>query len=200
MTSHIPIQAEDTFGAEDYVRMENLLLDRETPKAQLEEICMTLAHTPTAEAQELLGRFRNSARATEVTWLEPAIEEGQMHYLEPRNEQEEREFLALKVIEDIEDRILDLDMDLSRHRLRRDKAEIELEAIRSLIADGEFEEGADLPLVDAMRTHQARFDELDEEIETNEKIINRIRAAIQTEKYQQVSPLTMRHWHLDGEG
>lgn len=200
MTAHIPIQDPDAFGPEDYQRMNNLLLHRNTPREQLEEICMTLAHTPTAEAQSLLARFQKSARASEVGWLEVAIEEGQMNYLNPEDDTEERDFLALKVIQDIEDRILDLELERDRHQLRRDKAEIELEAVRSLVADGELEANAAQVLVDAIQTHQTQLDDRRRSIDSDEKTIDRIRASIRTKKYKNVDSMTMRHWHLDGEG
>ena len=109
MTEHLPIQHPDDCTPEDMMRMAEALFAPNTPVAELERICMTLAHLPTEDAQGLLARFRRSPRAGEVSWLECAIDEGSYLLLTPTNELEEREFLTLKVIEDLSDEIVDLE-------------------------------------------------------------------------------------------
>jgi ATP-dependent exoDNAse (exonuclease V) beta subunit len=77
MTQHIEIQ-----NPEEYT----LLFTDDTDKEKLEEICMTLAHLPTAEAAALLAKFNEHIRAKEVEWLTCAIEENQYLHLTPCNE------------------------------------------------------------------------------------------------------------------
>jgi hypothetical protein len=200
MPEHLPILAPEEYGEADYRRFSDLLFAASTDAEMLEQICMTLAHLPTQEAQELLARFRNSPRAREVKWLECAIEEGQMHYLSPQNAAEERDLLALKVIQEMEDEVFDLEYEYSKERLRLEKLEIRLEAIRSLMADGALAPPADAGLDDARLCCQGRMAELRQQIDDAEKIMVRIRESIRSERLKQVDTMTMRHWHWDAEG
>jgi hypothetical protein len=52
---------------------------------------LTLAHLPTEDAPGLLARIKRSPRASEVSWLECAMDEGSYLLLTPTNELEERE-------------------------------------------------------------------------------------------------------------
>ncbi len=81
MPAHKDIQNPDKFSEAHYRYFEVKLLSKETTKEELEDICMTLAHLPTKEAQDLLEKFKKSERAKEVKWLECAIDEGKFHYL-----------------------------------------------------------------------------------------------------------------------
>ncbi len=160
---------------------------------------MTLAHLPTAEAQALLAKFRESGRAHEVIWLECAIEEGQMHYLSPNNEEEERDFLALKVIQEMEDQVLNLEYEYSKVHLRWEKAQIKLDAIKSLQAEGELAEDTSVGYETEIPLQQKQIEALRQQIDEQEKIIDRIRQQIQTERFKNVDSMTMRHCHFDGE-
>ena len=91
MPEHKPIQNPDNYSDKDYQKFHDKLFSSSTTKAELEEICMTLAHLPTKKAQELLNYFNKSDRASEVEWLEFAMQEGQFHYLSVKNEEEEEE-------------------------------------------------------------------------------------------------------------
>ena len=77
MTKHKSIQKPEDYNDKDYQEFHDKLFSSSTPKSELEEICMTLAHLPTKKAQYLLKYFSESDRANEVEWLEFAIEEGQ---------------------------------------------------------------------------------------------------------------------------
>ncbi|MBU0713118.1 hypothetical protein KKA87_14535, partial [bacterium] len=98
MVEHKDIQNPEDYGAKHYAKFRYLLFSDETSREELEEICMTLAHLPTDEARQILDEFKNSERAGEVGWLDCAIEENMFNYLSPENEQEERDFLALKMV------------------------------------------------------------------------------------------------------
>ncbi|MBN2244974.1 MAG: hypothetical protein JW755_03925, partial [Candidatus Aminicenantes bacterium] len=135
MVEHKDIQNPEDYSEKDYQRFNYLLLSDDTPKEELEEICMTLAHLPTKEAKDLLEKFKNSERAGEVEWLECAIDENEFYYLSPENEQEERDFLALKLIGEKDDLIVKLMGECDRHELAVRKYEIELAALEDLIPD-----------------------------------------------------------------
>lgn len=199
MTEHLPIQHPDDYTPEDMMRMAEALFAPSTPVAELERICMTLAHLPTEDAQGLLARFRGSPRAGEVSWLECAIDEGSYLLLTPTSELEEREFLTLKVIEDLSDEIVDLEVEREQVRLRRDKAEIRLAAREALAEAGKLD--ADLLDYDRLDIEQdnERLGDLTEVMDEREAMIEYLRATITTPRYRSADPLFVRHIHLDGE-
>lgn len=199
MTEHKSIQNPQDYTPEDYQTYERQLFDPATSKETLENICMTLAHLPTGAAQALLAKFRESVRAPEVSWLECAVEEGQFHYLSPTNDEEERDLLALKVIQEMEDDIIDLEIEYDKVDLKWRKNQIKLEAIKALMAEGELDDEAGVGYDVEMPRQQEEMEDLRERIEEMEKIIARIKQSIQTERFKNVDSTTMRHFHFDGE-
>lgn len=199
MTEHPPIQHPDDYTPEDMMRMAEALFAPSTPVAELERICMTLAHLPTEDAQGLLARFKGSPRASEVSWLECAIDEGSYLLLSPTNELEEREFLTLKVIEDLSDEIVELAGGCDEIRLRRDKSEIRLAAREALAEAGKLD--ADLLDYDRLDIEQdnERLGDLTEAMAEREAMIEYLRDTITTPRYRSADPFVVRHIHLDGE-
>jgi hypothetical protein len=163
---------------------------------QLEEICITLAHLPTKQAQELLDKFRQSERASEVGWLECAVDEGQFHYLSPTNEQEEREYLALKVMQELEDEIIDLQVEYDELKLQLDKRTIEYEAILELIKQGELDADEASGFEDYKMMTEEDMEEFTRQITVKEKTIQQIKKSIKTERYQNVDMMYMRNIHF----
>ncbi len=107
MAKHKEIQDPAKYTEKDYDIFEMKLFSQFTSVEQLEEICMdVLPHLPTKRAQDLLKTFSQSERAKEVGWLENAMNEGQYLYLSPMNAQEERDFLALKMLQEFEEKLL----------------------------------------------------------------------------------------------
>ena len=96
------------FIEEDYIEIETKLFSPATPAPELQSICMTLAHLNTERAQHLLEMFRESDRAFEVRWLDFEAGTNSHSYLEPRDENEERDYMALKVMQELHDEILKL--------------------------------------------------------------------------------------------
>ncbi|HEU19088.1 MAG TPA: hypothetical protein ENO00_06865 [Deltaproteobacteria bacterium] len=133
MVEYKDIQNPEDFNEKDYQHFRYLLTSDDTPAEELEKICMTLAHLPTEYTKDLLEEFKTSERAGEVGWLECAIEENQFHLLMPENEKEERDFLALKMVGEKDDLILDLMCECDKHRLRIREYEIEKEALEKLL-------------------------------------------------------------------
>jgi hypothetical protein len=199
MTEHLPIQDPAEFDATDYQNFERRLFGNDTKKEDLERICMTLAHLPTEASKTLLARFRQSPRSSEVSWLECAMEEQQQGLLEPVNEREERDLLALKMVQEMEDQIIDLEIEFDKADLRWRKSQIEYEAVRSLVEEGEIDEHNGIAYEQTVPLHERERVKLQENIDRLEKIRTRIQDSIQTERFKTVDPSFMRHCHFDGE-
>ena len=197
MTEHLSIQDPADYDESDLMRFAEKLFSPLTDQEELASICMTLAHIPSKEAQELLGKFRESGRAGDVGFLEAAVDEGAFLYLSPTNEQEEHEFLVLKVIQEMTDAVIDLDVDLQNLDLDYRKKKIEHEATQALVAAGELDPDEVLGFDDVKLCLKSDMDKLTAEIETKEKVIEYLKASIRTEKYKNVSPATMQHIHFD---
>jgi len=180
-------------------KMEQELLDPATPRKRLEEICMTLAHMDIREAQEVLHRFKQSDRAQEVTWLECAIEEGRFNYLEPVNEKEERDYLALKMVQEMTDQLVQQQIELAEARLNLRKWSIEEAAVAVLTQRGDFNTLETDVSHDVRMTLESRVENLEEETERRGKIIDCIRKSISTPRYKEVDIEEMRSVHFTGE-
>jgi len=196
MVEHKDIQNPEDYGDGDYAKFEMKLFSPYTERSELEEICMTLAHIPDKRAQDLLKKFKNSERASEVEWLDIAADEGQFHYLSPTNEQEERDYLALKVIQEIEDEIVEIQIKHDDLRLELDKKEIEQEAIKELVKNGEVDKDEGLGFHDYKIMIESQMENLEKEISVKEKISEQIKKSIKTEKYKDVDPMYMRNIHF----
>jgi len=197
MTEHIDIQDPDDYSPEDLMRMAEHLFSPLTPVAELERICMTLAHLPTQEAQDLLARFQASPRAGEVAWLECAVEEGTYHLLDPTNPLEEREYLTLKVIQELADEVTDLEVERNQTSVARKKGEIRLSVLQALADAGKVHPDEVMGCGCVIERDTDRIAELDKEIDLKEAMIAHLRASITTPKYRQADPDFMRHVHWD---
>lgn len=195
MTDHKDIQDPQDYQNEDYKTFEQKLFSELTPVSELQEICMTLAHLPTKRAQELLAQFRQSERASEVEWLECAVDEGQFHYLSPENEQEEHDLLTLKVIQELEDAIVDLQIKYDEGQLFLKKRQIEHDAILELIKQGELDEEEALGFEDFRMVEESQLEDLAKEIAVKEKTVAQLKKSIQTPKYQNIDMTFIRHIH-----
>ncbi|WP_295392852.1 hypothetical protein [uncultured Thiodictyon sp.] len=197
MTEHMPIQDPEDFSPEDLMRLAEVLFSPLSGVNELERACMTLAHLPTAEAQDLLKRFTASSRAAEVSWLECAVEEGQQVLMEPTNDLEEREFLTLKVIQELTDESYELEAKRDQQRVSIEKGEIRLGALQALAAAGKYDPIAVLGYSGGIDCERNDMDELTEEIALKEAMIEHLRASITTPRYRDVDPEFMRHVHWD---
>ena len=203
MTQHKDIQNPKKFSEAHYRYFEAKLFSKETSKEELEDICMTLGHLPTKEAQDLLEKFKQSERAKEVGWLECAIDEGKHWYLSPTNEQEERDYLALKILSLKDDEIVELMGKQNEHNFQIRKMNIELEAMEKLVKEKD-ENKEDIKyriiaLQDLIKIETTNLKEVEEEIEFQEKIREKIKQSIKTERYKDMDPMYMNEIHFDGE-
>ncbi len=196
MAEHKDIQKPEDYTDKDYNMFEMKLFSQFTSVEQLEDICMTLAHLPTKRAQKLLEKFSRSERAGEIEWLECALDEGMFHYLAPANEQEGRDYLALKVMQEIEDEIIDLQVEYDELDLELSKHEIEDEALRELVKNDELTEEEALISEDYYILTKSEMEELEKEIRIKEKTFEQIKKSIKTERYKNVSMMHMRHVHF----
>jgi hypothetical protein len=196
MTDHKDLQDPQDYQNEDYKTFEQKLFSELTPVSELQEICMTLAHLPTKRAQELLAQFRQSERASEVEWLECAVDEGQFHYLSPENEQEEYDLLTLKVIQELEDAIVDLQIKYDEGQLFLKKRQIEHDALLELIKQGELDEEEALGFEDFRMVEESQLEDLAKKIAVKEKTVAQLKKSIQTAKYQNVDMTFIRHIHF----
>ncbi|MCD4819994.1 MAG: hypothetical protein K8S23_15020 [Candidatus Cloacimonetes bacterium] len=205
MTEHKAIQDPKKFSEAHYKFFQVKLFSKETSRKELEDICMTLGHLPTKEAQDLLDKFRKSERSKEVEWLECAIDEGKHWYLSPNDEKEERDFLALKMLQTKDDIIVDLMGKLAEHDFQIRTMNIELEAIEELKKDNNSDKQNDdiryriIALQELIGMETTKLEEVNAEIELEEKIREKIKQSITTERYKDVDSMYMSEVHFDGE-
>ena len=205
MPEHKPIQDPKKFTEKDYQKFEYILLSVNSSQEQLEEIVMLLAHLPTKQAQEILKKFKRSERAEEVPWLDVAMQEGQMHYVWPQNEQEERDLKALKLYHEKNDRIIEMMGEKDGREYQLERYQIELDALLALkTEDLSPEEKEDLKyrimaLEDLMRMEKSKLEEVTHDIELEEKINRKIKESIRTERYKNLESWDISGFHFDGE-
>ena len=199
MTEHKPIQDPEKFSEMNYKYFEAKLFSEDTSKEELEEICMTLGHLPTKKAQDLLQKFKNSKRAKDVEWLDCAIEEGKYLYLSSTNEQEERDLLALKLLYDKDNEIVEHMGKRDGHDYAIRKMKIELEALDELLKEDPDIEIEILAMQSVMQFETGKLEEVEKNMELQEKIREKIKQSITTERYKNVDPMYMANIHFDGE-
>lgn len=205
MTAHKDIQNPDDFNDQDYKRWDYLLFDEQTDQEQLKEIVMTLAHLPTQGAQELLHKFSQSPRAREVEWLDCAIDEGHYLLLCPDNETEDRDLKALKLMFQMDDRIIEQMGTVEECNFRIDMKKIELKAMEKLLS-GDFSENEldeiklrmvvlhDLLIMDESQLNQAEMT-----IRIDERIRDQIEDNITTKRYKQMDKSDLEGLHFHGD-
>ncbi len=196
MTAHPSIQDPDDYSDEDMMAFAERLFSPATPTAELARICMLLAHLPTEAAQQLLRRFRASGRAAEVGWLECALEEGAFHLMAPQNDLEEREFLTLKVVEEIDDELVELAIKRDERDLERRKIEVRYEGIKALVATGHLDPDEAAGFDHRLAELQWEIDEIDKGIDTKEVLAKHLKDSITTPRYKNADPSVIRHIHL----
>ena len=185
------IYEKDDFTEKDYQAFEKKLFSPLTAVSDLEKICMTLVHLPTKKAQDLLAAFKESDNAHKVGWLDCAIDEGQDVYMSPLNDLEEKEYLMLKMLQESEDELVDLEIKFNDAKLEVRRMEIEHEAIKDLVKKGELTKDEELGLHDVKLFFKSKVEELSEKIEFKEKISGQIKESIKTERYKHADPMIM---------
>ncbi len=205
MTEHKDIQDPKKFSEAHYKFFEAKLFSTKTSKEELEEICMTLAHLPTKDAQDLLEKFKQSERAKEVEWLECAIDEGKFHYLCSNNEKEERDMIALKLYFRKENEIVELMGKCQTYEFRLQQYNIELDALKKLQKEKLSEPEKEdikyriLALKDIIAIEQSKLDETNTDIKMMEKINKKIKKSVTTKRYQNLQFWDLDEIHFDGE-
>ena len=183
---------EYRFTDEDYKIFYEKLWSDETPTEELEEICMILANVPTAAARELIENFRESDRATDIDWLANAVSQGKHHYLSPRDNDEERDFIKLKLLGEMMDEIIELEVQFNITRIKLEKLDIELEAVKELVRRGEVDKVEEISFHPVQERHQSKMENLSTQINVKDKSYDLIRKSIKTERYQNVDPMSIK--------
>lgn len=205
MTRHKDIQNPKNFSEAHYKFFEIKLFSEKTSKEELEDICMTLGHLPTKEAQDLLAKFKESERASEVEWLECAVEEGKFHYMCSNNEKEERDLIAIKLYHKKVDEIVYLMGKQSIHEFRIKEYQIELDALKLLLktrlkkTEKEDVKIKLMTIENLMQIEKNQLEKVVSEIEMMEKINGKIKETITTERYKDLESWDVSSIHFDGE-
>ncbi len=205
MAEHKPIQDPKKFTEKDYQKFEYILLSENTTQEELEEIVMLLAHLPTKRAQDILKKFKQSARAEEVAWLDVAMEEGQAFYIWPQNEQEEKDLMALKLYHEKQDQIIEMMGEKDGREYQLERYRIELTALQALQKENvSSQEKEDLKyrlmaLRDMIKIEENKLEEVKREIEFEEKSSQKIRESIRTKRYKNLESWDIAGFHFDGE-
>ncbi|MCK5147783.1 hypothetical protein KAR48_13580 [bacterium] len=198
MVQHMDIQKPDNYSDKDYKAFRFKLGSQYTSKKELEEICMTLAHLPTKEASEILDEFKKTERGGDVEWLDCAIEENKFLLLSPENEQERRDFIAIKLIGEIFDKIVELQCQTDGYQLCIIKNEIRLQALGKLQSENQIDHEI-AALNEVMKCNKQKINDIQQSILLEEKIEDEIRASIVSEKYKKLDPMDLVDFHHDGE-
>nr|MBC8385824.1 hypothetical protein [Candidatus Cloacimonadota bacterium] len=140
MPEHKNIQNPENYSEAHYKFYETKLFSAETSSEELEDICMTLAHLPTKEAQDLLDKFKQNERAKEIEWLESAIDEEKSLYLSPENEQEERDLIAHKLANECDDMIMKKYDEIENVKFKMLQSEVKYKAITDYFEKAEESE------------------------------------------------------------
>ncbi len=183
MTEHKNIQNPKEFSDKDYKEFRYKLMDEYTSTEELKEICMTLAHLPAINAKNILNEFKNSERADEVGWLDVAMDENKFLLMTPENEEEERDYLALELIEDIHQEIFEMDEQIDELHDTIAKNKIRLETYKQL--SSEFEVKKDIEnLEKTIQSDQVKLEDSQVEIFFKQSVCDTIHGSIKTEKYK----------------
>jgi hypothetical protein len=174
---------------------EQKLFAHGTSRKELEEICMLLAHAPTKEAQELLKKFAGSELANQIEWLSIAMQEGQFHYLCPANDQEKKDFLAAKLVHDIEDELMELEMKTNEINDEAAKCRITYEAVKILVESDELDTIEEYVWHDALIRVESNLKEMKENIITKRKIMEQVKSLIKTQKYKDAEYCYLQNIH-----
>lgn len=205
MVRHKDVQNPEDYQGSDYHEFRSKLFSDDTPLSELEEICMTLAHLPTKTAQNLLLDFQSSDRASEVCWLQCAVDEGQFHYLSPVSKTERRDLIALKLYYKNEEMVVDQMGKRTTYEYNLEQMQIELDAVSKLIqktvskADKEELEIKASALQGIMCWEESRLVETLSVIQLTEKINQEIKESITTSKYANLNYMEVNEIKFDGE-
>jgi len=205
MTEHKNIQDPKKYSKKDYEKFEYQLFAEDTPTEMLKDIIMTLAHLPTKRAQDLLAKFKENARAEEVEWLEPAMDEGKSLYIWPENDQEETDMMALKLYHKNNEQLIELmgEVDVSKYKIKQN--EIELAALEKLQREKLSKDEKEdikyrvIAIEDMIKMEDNHLGKTKNNIAVQEKINEKIKEGIKTEHYKNLEPWDISGFHFDGE-
>ncbi len=124
------------------------------------------------------------------------LEDESEHFLSPQTEQEEQDYLALKVMQEIEDEIVELEVERSQLQVEFDKKTIEHEAAQALIQNGEIDANDVQEILERRAQIELAMQDLQRKVRIKEKVLEQIKESIKTERYKIVNPVAMRNIHF----
>lgn len=125
-----------------------------------------------------------------------SLEDDNEHFLSPQTEQEEQDYLALKVMQEIEDEIVELEVEWSQLQVEFEKKSIEYEAAQALIQNGEIDLTDAQELLERRAQMEFAMQDLRRKVRIKEKVLEQIKESIKTERYKIVNPVAMRNIHF----
>jgi hypothetical protein len=144
----------------------------------------------------------STERMSQISPVSPAlcheldIHDEDEHYLSPQTEQEEQDYLVLKVAQEVEDEVVELEVEHRQLQVAFEKQTIAYEAALSLVRQGELD-NADAQEWSERRTQLTqRMQNLQRKIRVKEKVLEQIKESIKTARYRIVNPVTMRNVHF----
>jgi hypothetical protein len=166
---------------------------------------MTLAHAGTKEAiAKLESMFDKEIDPSKKDYLLLALEEAEMVYFEPANDQEEKDFGLAKLINDKEEDWFYQDMEAEALECRLDFAELELAVREKMLRDstGDKKEMAQINrdvAHDMMVMYKNQLAEVKEELSDIEVWIQTAQKMVKTKKYQNLPAVFFDNYHFDDE-
>lgn len=205
MAQHRPILDPEKISEEDYQKFEHLLLSEDTEQELVEGIALFLAYIPTERAKSILQKFKNSERAKEIEWLDLEMEEAKARYIWPNTDQEAIDLMASKLYHEKKEAIVDLIAQKVDCESQIIRYEIELNALHELqkeklnADEEEILKNKIMALNELLNMEKKKFDQLEKEMAFEEKVIEKIKSNVQTERYKKLLSRDISGSHLDEE-
>ena len=182
---------------------KKILTSTESSKKDLERVCMRLAHSSTKEAKDLLEEFSKSDRASEVEWLQCAIDEGEFYYYGPNDDEERRDLIAMKLYHKKFNEIYDLEHEADKHKFNMIVYNIEIDALKALLletTDEDEKSQIEIQLSvcnDLLTIEKGHYESKQYDINLMEKVHDKILQQITTERYKNLSYTFFDSFHFD---
>ncbi|OUD14190.1 hypothetical protein [Thioflexithrix psekupsensis] len=118
------------------------------------------------------------------------------HYLSPQTEQEEQDYLALKVAQEVEDEVIELEIEHRQLQVAFEKQTVAYEAALALVRQGELDNTDACEWSERRAQLTQQMQDLRRKIRVKEKVLEQIKESIKTARYRIVNPVAMRNVHF----
>ncbi len=166
-------------------------MTKKTDNKKIEAKLMDLAHQGTKEAIDKIEKIiKNTKDSDLIGFAGCALDECYFIYLMPDNEEEERDFLLAKMIDQKENKIIDLEIKAGKLEGRTKRLAIKQEVHEKIIQtsnkDSRWREWRYQISINAPRFVQERLQEIRDDIEYEEAWVKTAQDTIQNEKYKKI--------------